>query len=113
MLGYRIVEIKNGKVMSLFHGTNKSREIPLGVWHKANIKEVKDGTDGKFYTSGWHFLESKEDAESFFERMFRIKENRKVVKCQVRCNIREKRNSKKGGCLLADEILIKKEWING
>ena len=109
--GYKIVEIKRDKVMSLFHGTNRSREIPLDVWHRANTKTVKDGTNGKLYRSGWHFLESKNDAESFFERMFRIKTNRYVIKCLVRGNIRKKSNSKKGGCLLADEILIKKEWI--
>ena len=112
MIGYRIVEIKNGKVMSLFHGTNKSREIPIGVWHKANIKTVSDGTNGKPYTSGWHFLENREEAESFFERMFRVKENRHVIKCYVRGNIRPKRNSKKGSCLLADEIMIKEKDIN-
>lgn len=113
MEGYRIVEIKNGKAMSLFHGTNKRRQIPLDVWHKANIKTVRDGSNGKLYRSGWHFLESKADAESFFDRMFRVKDNRYVIRCLVRGNIREKVNSKKGGCLLADEILIKKEWING
>lgn len=112
MIGYRIVEIKDGKVMSLFHGTNKSREIPIGVWHKANSKTVKDGTNGKPYESGWHFLESREDAESFFERMFRVKENRYVIRCHVRGNIRPKRNSKKGSCLLADEIMIKEKDIN-
>ena len=111
--GYRIVEIRNGKIRSLFHGTNKSREIPLDVWYKANIKTVKDGTNGKLYRSGWHFLSSKEDAESFFERMFRIKTNRQVVKCLVRGNIRPKRNSRKGGCLLADELMIRKGDLPG
>jgi hypothetical protein len=109
--GHRIVEIKNGKVMSLFHGTNRSRVIPIDVWHKANIKTVKEGTNGKPYMSGWHFLKSKADADSFFERMFRAKENRYVIRCYVRGNIRPKSNSKRGSCLLADEIMIKKEDV--
>ena len=105
--GYRIVEVKDGKVFSLFHGTDRSREIPLCVWHKANKKMVKDGTNGKEYLSGWHFLESKDDAQSFFDRMFRVKDNRRVVRCYVRGDIRKKNNSKKGSCWLANEILIK------
>ena len=111
MIGYRIVEIKNGKIMSLFHGTNRSRQIPLDVWHKADIKSVRDGSCSRFYRSGWHFLRSKEEAVSFLERMFRIKKNRHVIKCYVRGDIRPKSHSKKGSCWLADEILIKKEWI--
>lgn len=108
-VGYRIVEVKNGKPMSLFHGTNGSREIPLDTWYPATVKKVKDGTNGKVYDSGWHFLPSLEYAESFFNKTFRIKESRKVVKCYVRGNIRIKEHSKKGRCWLADEIMIKSE----
>lgn len=111
-IGYRIVEMKNGKPMSLFHGTNGSREIPLDTWYPAAIKQVKDGTNGKLYEAGWHFLPTLEDAESFFNRMFRIKENRRVVKCYVRGNIRQKAHSTKGKCWLADEIMIKSEDLS-
>ena len=108
MVGYRIVEIKNDKVFSLFHTTNGSREIPLDMWYRGeNVLFVKDGTDGKYYRAGWHFLKSKKDADSFFERMFRIKTNRHVIKCYVRGNIRPKEHSTKGKCWLADEIMIK------
>ena len=107
MVGYRIVEIKDGKVMSLFHGTGGSRIIPLNVWHKANIKLVRDGgKTAKYYDAGWHFLKSKEDADSFLNRMFRIKDSRYVVKCYVRGNIRPKEHSTKGKCWLANEIKI-------
>jgi hypothetical protein len=106
MVGYRIVELKNGKVYSLFHGTNGSRIIPYDVWHKANIKIVKDGSKGTQYTSGWHFLKSEEDAINFLNRMFKIKTNRFIVKCYVRGNIRPKEHSVKGKCWLADEIKI-------
>jgi hypothetical protein len=109
MIGYRIVEMKNGKPLSLFHGTNKSREIPLDCWHKADSKIVRDGSNGTLYQSGWHFLPSKEEANSFLERMFRVRENRRVIKCYVKDNIRMKAHSKKGGCLLADKIMVKKE----
>ena len=112
MIGYRIVEIKNGKVMSLFHGTGRSRVIPLNTWHKANTKRVRDGSRGKHYRSGWHFLKSKEAADNFFERMFRVKKNRYVIPCRVRRNIRIKSHSKKGSCWLSDQIMIRKEDID-
>jgi hypothetical protein len=112
MIGYRIVEIKNGKVMSLFHGTNKSREIKLDQWNTANKKMVRDGSNGEYYLSGWHTLTSREECQKFFMDTFRIKENRYIIKCEVRGDIRLKH---KGGrfkpCMLADEILIKKEWV--
>lgn len=104
--GYRIVELKEGKIKSLFHGTNGSRTLPLNTWYKANIKEVRDGSGNKYYISGWHFLPTKEEAVSFLNRMFRIKKNRIVIKCLFRGNIRTKENSTKGKCWLADEIFI-------
>jgi len=112
---FRIVEIKNGKVLSLFHGTNGSREIKLDEWNKCNKKLVQDGSGQKRkYISGWHCLVSQEDAENFFMKMFKIKENRQIVRCEVRGNIRPKHPDSKGKpCLLADEILIRKEDING
>ena len=105
--GYRIVEIKNGKVMSLFHGTNGSREIPLNTWVKADLKEVKDGRGSFTYESGFHFLPTREEAENFFNSKFRIKDNRRIVPCLVRGRIRIKHNNKNGrNSWLADEIYI-------
>jgi hypothetical protein len=108
--GYRIVEMRDGKVMSLFHGTDRSREIPLGVWHKANVKMVRDGSNGEMYLSGWHYLKSREEAVEFFERRFRIKDDRYIVKCRVRGNIRRKWS---GNCWLADEIKIEQRALEG
>lgn len=113
MIAYRIVEIKNGKVMSLFHGTNKSREIKLDQWNKCNKKLVQDGSGQKRkYISGWHCLSSKDECENFFMKMFKIKENRHIIKCEIRGDIRPKHPDGKGKpCILADEILIKSKDI--
>lgn len=109
MIGYRIVEIKDGKVFSLFHSTNGSREIPLDRWYRdEGTLFVRDGSNGKYYIAGWHFLKTKEEAISFFERMFRVKTNRYVIRCYVRGHIRPKEHSTKGKCWLADEIMIKR-----
>ncbi len=110
MIGYRIIEFKNNKVYSLFHGTNKSREIKLDIWNKANIKLVQDGNgqEKKKYVSGWHFLLTADECEKFFMKMFRIKTNRRIVRCEVRGNIRPKHPDGRGKpCFLADEILIR------
>jgi hypothetical protein len=101
--GYRIVEIKGGKVMSLFHGTRRRREIPIGIWHRCDKKIVRDGSGESWYESGWHYLRTYAEAEEFFEKMFRVRENRYIISCKVRGNIREKWS---GNCWLADEILI-------
>lgn len=107
MIAYRIVEVKNGKVLSLFHGTKRSREIFLDVWNLCDFKIVRDGSNGKSYISGWHFLKSRKECEEFFMKMFRKKENRFVVPCEVRGNIRPKHPDGKGKpCYLANEIFI-------
>ena len=108
IVAYRIVEVKNGKVYSLFHGTQRSREIVLDRWNKADVKPVQDGSgQKKRYISGWHFLMSEQECEDFFMKMFRIKDNRRIVKCKVRGNIRPKHPDGKGKpAYLADEIYI-------
>jgi hypothetical protein len=104
--GYRIVEIKKGRVYSLFHATGGSREILLEQWYKHQPGVVRDGSGGDYYQAGWHFLKTKEEARDFFDRMFRIKDHRYVIRCWVWGHIREKDHSVKGHCWLADEIYI-------
>lgn len=101
--GYRIVEIKRGRVMSLFHGTQRVRSIPIGIWHRCDKKIVRDGGGSNWYESGWHYLKTYAEAEEFFHKMFRVKEDRYIIHCKVRGNLRLKWS---GTCWLADEILI-------
>ena len=105
-IGYRIVDVKNGKVLSLFHGTQKSREIKLDQWNVADIKKVRDGSGDNWYYSGWHFLWGKSVCERFFEKTFKNKENRKVVKCLVCGNLRPKHPKNPNSIFLADKIFI-------
>lgn len=104
---YRIVEIKNGKPYSLFHATGGSREIPTDRWVECDKKIVKDGSSTFLYPSGFHAIEGYENAIHFFNTMFRIKENRYIVPCELRGNIRPKHDKPmKRACVLADEIFI-------
>lgn len=104
--GFKIVELKDNHPYSLFHGTQRSRKLPLCKWILADIKTVKDGTNGKPYTSGWHFFKDHSTAVSFFERMFRVKKDRTIIVAYFTQNIRHKENSKKGACWLADFMYI-------
>lgn len=110
-IGYRIVEFKNGRVYSLFHGTKSSREIKLDEWNDAEQKPVKDGKNGKLYLSGWHFMKEEKLAEYFLKNRFKIKKNRFVIKCYVRGNIRPKHTNKtyRYHSYLANQIMIKSE----
>jgi hypothetical protein len=109
---YRIVEIKNGKPYSLFHATGGSREIPTDRWVECDKKIVKDGSSTFTYPSGFHAIEGYENALHFFNTMFRVKENRYIVPCQLRGNIRPKHDKPmKRACVLADKIYIKSEDI--
>lgn len=104
MVCYRIVESKDGKLKSLFHGTSGTRILPIGEWIAADKKIVKDGTRGTEYESGFHVLLSAEAAHEFFNKRFRIKENRIIIRCEAR-NLRPKIHAL-GEVYLADSIKI-------
>jgi len=80
---YRVVEYKDGKIYSLFHGRKGNREIPMGFWNMAVQKMVRDGSGGKYYPSGWHCFENYSDAENFFKSL-KKKANRMIVPCEAR-----------------------------
>ena len=101
---YRIVEEKNGEYYSLFHGTNRSRKLPRGIWLKADKKRVRDGSRATYYESGFHVLTSKEEADKFFANLFRIHKNRKVIKVLTK-GLRPKTHSRHE-VFLADEMYV-------
>jgi hypothetical protein len=105
--GYRVVEVVDGRVRSLYHGTNGSREIRLGVWNRCRGGAVHDGSEGRDYEAGWHYFSSEDRAMEFFSSL-RIKAGRYIVRCYIRGNIRMKWSGK---CMLADEIMIRKEDV--
>ena len=104
MIAYRIVEIRNGQPCSLFHGTDGSRTLPIGKWVKSNRKLVRDGRCSTKYESGFHVLKTLKEAQEFFDTMFRIKDNRALVKCEA-TGLRRKWHSKKR-VYLANRIKI-------
>jgi len=65
---------------------------------------VKDGSRGKYYESGFHVLTSREEAEKFFKKLFRIYKNRKVIKILAK-GLKPKSHSRHE-VFLADEIYV-------
>lgn len=102
------MEVKKGKIFSLFHGTQGSRNLPTGVWLKADKKIVRDGSCATWYESGFHVLKSIEATKIFLDKMFRHKENRRVIQCEA-TGLRKKTHSK-GDVYLADRMRINNSY---
>ena len=65
---YRIMEIKDGDPLTLFHGVGGSRRVKEGEWIVAEKKSVYDGSAGTPYISGFHCLPSVEACEAYMNR---------------------------------------------
>lgn len=103
---YRICEKKQDKLLTLFHGINRSREMKVGEWMTANIKDVRDGSRerAKLYKSGFHVLESLDECRAFSKR---FTADRKL--CIVECEIGENRWDKEhspSNIILAEKIKL-------
>lgn len=93
MIYYKIVEEDSkGNYKMLFHGINKSRIFPKGVWVKAEKKWVRDGTSKTYYWSGWHVLKTYEECAEYFSR-FKAPRKLVIIPCEVKGEIREKEHS--------------------
>lgn len=89
---FKIVEIVEGGIRTLFHGLDGSRRMPRGVWLRAVERLVKDGTSKTTYLSGWHIFLSESECVKYLSRFTERRELLKVVSCKVRCT-RSKRHS--------------------
>lgn len=65
--GFRLVEFKNDKPHTLFHGINKSRVLRVGEWLEADVKRVNDN-GGQSYMGGFHFLYNLHEIREYMER---------------------------------------------
>lgn len=101
---YKIVDVVDGNVRTLFHGLNGSKTIPRKEWLKADRKLVRDGTSKTWYESGWHILETKKECEEYLKKFTHV-EHKQILKCKARGEIRPKEHSP-SNVFLADEIWI-------
>ena len=105
MIAYRICERKGDKLLTLFHGLNGSRVLPIGIWLIAILKLVRDGSKktAKEYLSGFHILKSLDECRDFAKK-FRASRDLVIVSCEVK-NLRKKEHSPYN-VFLADEIKL-------
>lgn len=89
---------------TLFHGCRGSRNLKTNEWIQAEIKDVRDGSGGTWYKSGWSvFLDAKE-AQDYFINQFESHKPREIIECLV-SNIWKKEHSQ-GEMYLAEWLKI-------
>ena len=81
---YKIMDVApNGDLRTLFHGINGSRVVPQNVDIKANVKDgCRDGSGKRTYTSGWHTVETLDQAHDYL-RFFWNLSNKVIVECTI------------------------------
>ena len=80
-VAYKIFDIKDYEPQFLFHGVEpRTRRVPIGLPISAEQRWVKDGTGGTKYISGFHCLESMDNAIRYAEG---FKTNKDKVICPV------------------------------
>lgn len=110
MVYYKIVEKgEDGKLRSLFHGTDGTRIMEEGIWLKAQIREAaKDGTSKTTYKSGWHVLPTLKECKEYLSR-FKCRLDRLViVEVEIGSDVWEKTHSP-SNVFLSSEMKILEE----
>lgn len=94
-----------GNLKTLFHGVNGTKKVPLDTWMEATIKEVRDGSGGTPYQSGFHVLDTYENCEEYLKN-FSNADSKTIVKCEVG-ELWRKEHSRCNGVYLTDKVMIK------
>jgi len=94
MISYRICEVKNGELYTLFHAVDGSRKLPMRQWLYAKTEPVRDGSRERAtrYISGFHSIPDYTDCLKFLSR-FRAERMLAVVKCRIGGGIWKKKHS--------------------
>lgn len=109
---YRLFEVHdNGHPLTLFHGVDRSRKLPLDEWVEAENKIVRDGSGGTEYESGFHVTRTRKQAAMYLEN-FTAPRPLTICRVKVGGRIREKEHSP-SPILLVDKMMISREdWKN-
>lgn len=69
MKKWRLFELKRGdELHTLFHGVNRSRRMPVGVWIEARQVMVSDGSSQTQYLSGFHVFAEADGRDKYLGR---------------------------------------------
>lgn len=63
---FKIVDVVDDEIKTLFHGNQGSRVLPRKTWMYADSKRVSDG--GTYYISGWHVMRTLDDCLEYLKR---------------------------------------------
>jgi len=102
---YKIVDIVDGNIKTLFHGLAGSKVMPVNKWMVAAKKRVRDGTSKTWYLSGWHVFRHHADAMDYLYK-FQNLEPKAIARCRAR-GLRPKEHSP-SPVLLADDLNIER-----
>ena len=103
---FKIMDYEDGKLKTLFHGVDGSRTVRPGVDIRANMKDnVTDGSSATTYTSGWHTVETLEQALEYLQA-FKNVDNKVVVECTIHGSIWRKEHSRYDYVWLSEYINI-------
>ena len=112
-VAFRLVQTDdNGEsYKTLFHGINGSRTIPANTKQYAEIKYKHDGSNKKFYNTGFHSIETEELLYKYL-KSFKTRRNKLRIGIVVVEGLFCKPNSKQGVILSQSQELIEVRDIN-
>ena len=110
MIAYKIMKYgkTDGWWSTLFHAIDGSKQVKEGVWLKAEVKYVRDGSGGTYYNSGIHVLPSLADALKYMENFDDPLDKTIVL---VECQYYEKKKHARGNVYLCNAIKIIEEVV--
>jgi len=103
MTFFKIVDVINGDIKTLYHGNNKCRKLQPNKWLKSEQKFVTDGNRKSGYISGWHLFLDYDECLKYL-KYFKKLEYKRIVKCQAKDTW--KKPYSRGDIVLAKEIFI-------
>jgi hypothetical protein len=109
MIGYKIIEITDGKPFFMFCGFHGSRKLEVDTWLEAEKKMVKDGTSKTDYLSGFHVIAKDIEQMRKYATRFKNKVGKYVV--EVEYHTFDKKPTKGSLALLADFMMVPKKSL--
>jgi hypothetical protein len=105
---FKIMNFEDGKLKTLFHGVNGSKTVAQWTPIHAEMKwnAVDGASSGPKYTSGWHVLETVEQAKAYLTKFKNLK-TKVIVKCKASGQIWKKKHSPFEGLWLAEILEIR------
>lgn len=102
---YRLLRVKDGKPHTLMHGYHGSKQLPQDKVLQAVRRRVRNPgkKTGPTFTSGWHVLFDKSEANAYRSR---FKDDKDLVTCRVFVALTEPKPRSPANVQLAEYMKI-------